>query len=481
MHLAGVPTPPSQGRVLGPDVLRDRRDRERLALLPGLHQGRTRADGRASPRSRSRRRCPSFPRTGTATYSSRSWRAGPARPRGGRAPVQALPRGRRGEGRARRAGSVSRHQRCVRRPVPEGHPPILERQLRQGALRRSDRRACRARIEDAHGELRRCTCIRSTALCHRVGPEDTAFGHRDANFAMVVVSAWPDPADDEANTQWVRDYSDAITRTPSQGGYINFMAADDDGRIQANYGRNYDRLVDVKTQVRPRQPLPTEPEHRAQVAPSRGSVGCTPTEPAAVAAVVRADSINGRSLMAPAALRACAARTSRDATAGRSARAAVCAASPADPRPTASASAPSRGTCSRATRTSWISRTYGSSCRSDTACDVQPSTRWEVVLYVDDRTDDAQMAAVSDIFLGRAGGSVARLYGPAIGDVTRCAAPRSPWSTSLPANGSTSLVTSPSRRRSPRASRARWRAASLGSTTRAPSSRTTWRAPATRR
>jgi hypothetical protein len=48
---------------------------------------------------------------------------------------------------------------------------------------------------------------------------------------------------------------------------------------------------------------------------------------------------------------------------------------------------------------------------------VQPSTRWGVVLYVDDRTDDAQLAAVSDIFLGRAGGSVARLYGPAIGDV----------------------------------------------------------------
>lgn len=49
--------------------------------------------------------------------------------------------------------------------------------------------------------------------------------------------------------------------------------------------------------------------------------------------------------------------------------------------------------------------------------DVQPSTRWEVVLYVDDRADDAQLLAVSDIFLGRAGGSVARQYGPAIGDV----------------------------------------------------------------
>jgi len=48
---------------------------------------------------------------------------------------------------------------------------------------------------------------------------------------------------------------------------------------------------------------------------------------------------------------------------------------------------------------------------------VQPSTPWEVVLYVDDRGSGEQQAALADIFLGRAGGTVAQLYGPAIGDV----------------------------------------------------------------
>jgi hypothetical protein len=47
----------------------------------------------------------------------------------------------------------------------------------------------------------------------------------------------------------------------------------------------------------------------------------------------------------------------------------------------------------------------------------QPSTLWEVVLYVDRDANDAQRAAVADIFLGRAGGTVAQLYGPAIGEV----------------------------------------------------------------
>jgi hypothetical protein len=49
--------------------------------------------------------------------------------------------------------------------------------------------------------------------------------------------------------------------------------------------------------------------------------------------------------------------------------------------------------------------------------DVQPSTPWEVVLYVDDGADAAQVEALGDIFLGRAGGTVAAQYGPAIGEV----------------------------------------------------------------
>jgi FAD/FMN-containing dehydrogenase len=82
--------------------------------------------------------------------------------------------------------------------------------------------------------------------CHRVASDATAFGHRDANFAMVVVSAWADAADDKANIKWVRDYSDAMAPHSEEGGYINFMDADDNKRVRANYGTNYGRLVDVK-------------------------------------------------------------------------------------------------------------------------------------------------------------------------------------------------------------------------------------------
>ena len=52
--------------------------------------------------------------------------------------------------------------------------------------------------------------------CHDVASDATAFGHRDANFATVIAGMWPDPADNDANVAWVREYSDAVT--PALGG-----------------------------------------------------------------------------------------------------------------------------------------------------------------------------------------------------------------------------------------------------------------------
>ncbi|HVL52459.1 MAG TPA: FAD-binding oxidoreductase, partial [Actinomycetota bacterium] len=86
----------------------------------------------------------------------------------------------------------------------------------------------------------------------RVGPEDTAFGHRDKKFAAVIAGMWPDRADNEANTAWVKEYYEAIhPHSGSEGGYINFMAGDDGGRVEANYGRNYQRLARVKAAYDP--------------------------------------------------------------------------------------------------------------------------------------------------------------------------------------------------------------------------------------
>ena len=82
--------------------------------------------------------------------------------------------------------------------------------------------------------------------CHDVATDATAFAYRNANFATVIAGMWPDPAQNDANIKWVRDYYDATAPHSEAGGYINFMAGDDQERIKANYGANYERLVQVK-------------------------------------------------------------------------------------------------------------------------------------------------------------------------------------------------------------------------------------------
>ncbi len=86
---------------------------------------------------------------------------------------------------------------------------------------------------------------------HRVASDATAFGHRDANFATVIAGMWPDPAHNNANIKWVRDYYDATSPHSEQGGYINFASDDDQGRASANFGKNYNRLVQVKKKYDP--------------------------------------------------------------------------------------------------------------------------------------------------------------------------------------------------------------------------------------
>ena len=87
--------------------------------------------------------------------------------------------------------------------------------------------------------------------CHRVKPDETAFAYRDARFATALGPSWPNPADSEHNIEWGRAYYEALRPYHEEGGYVNFMSADDQERVPANYGQNFDRLVQIKTKYDP--------------------------------------------------------------------------------------------------------------------------------------------------------------------------------------------------------------------------------------
>jgi FAD/FMN-containing dehydrogenase len=83
--------------------------------------------------------------------------------------------------------------------------------------------------------------------------DDGAVGNRDARYAMGVKGMW-DPGEPDAQEfrQWVRDAGRRIRPFSTGGNYINFQTADEDEeRIRATYGANFDRLVEIKQRYDP--------------------------------------------------------------------------------------------------------------------------------------------------------------------------------------------------------------------------------------
>jgi len=68
----------------------------------------------------------------------------------------------------------------------------------------------------------------------------------------VIAGMWPDRAQNAANIKWVKDYYNALSPYSEGGGYINFAAADDQDRVAANFGANYERLRKVKRKYDPK-------------------------------------------------------------------------------------------------------------------------------------------------------------------------------------------------------------------------------------
>jgi len=80
----------------------------------------------------------------------------------------------------------------------------------------------------------------------RVPSDATAYGHRDAELVMNVHGRWSDPINDKMCIQWARDLFGATTPFATGSVYVNFMTEDDQDRVKAAYGNNYDRLARIK-------------------------------------------------------------------------------------------------------------------------------------------------------------------------------------------------------------------------------------------
>jgi FAD/FMN-containing dehydrogenase len=84
-------------------------------------------------------------------------------------------------------------------------------------------------------------------------PEDaTPYGGRDAQYALIYLAGWEDPAEKDERVAWVRAVSEAA-RPHVVGVYVNFLENEGDERIRFAYGspEKYERLAALKAKYDP--------------------------------------------------------------------------------------------------------------------------------------------------------------------------------------------------------------------------------------
>ncbi|HMD39608.1 MAG TPA: FAD-binding oxidoreductase [Candidatus Acidoferrum sp.] len=85
----------------------------------------------------------------------------------------------------------------------------------------------------------------------RVKKDETAWWHRDAVWAEVIVGVDPDAAKREEISTWAKEYWSSLHPYSLGGAYVNFMMEEGEDRIRATYGKNYNRLVKIKKRYDP--------------------------------------------------------------------------------------------------------------------------------------------------------------------------------------------------------------------------------------
>ncbi|RUV89642.1 FAD-binding oxidoreductase [Mesorhizobium sp. M1A.F.Ca.IN.020.32.1.1] len=85
----------------------------------------------------------------------------------------------------------------------------------------------------------------------RVPADATAFPQRSSHFVMNVHARWREPAMDKACIEWARDIYEASKPHAAGTAYVNFMPEDEIDRVEAAYGGNYGRLLEIKQRYDP--------------------------------------------------------------------------------------------------------------------------------------------------------------------------------------------------------------------------------------
>jgi FAD/FMN-containing dehydrogenase len=86
----------------------------------------------------------------------------------------------------------------------------------------------------------------------RVPDEATAFGHRDADYDLIIAAIWAHDAEQEAHVDWAKSFWDATQPYSTESVYVNYLSEEGEERVRAAYGgKHWARLVELKRKYDP--------------------------------------------------------------------------------------------------------------------------------------------------------------------------------------------------------------------------------------
>ena len=93
-----------------------------------------------------------------------------------------------------------------------------------------------------------CIVFQLGGALGRVGPDETAYGQRDAAHNVNINAVWTaDDAEGERHVAWAREFFSAMQPHAGERVYVNFLGDEGADRVRQAYGaRQYERLVELK-------------------------------------------------------------------------------------------------------------------------------------------------------------------------------------------------------------------------------------------
>ncbi|HYL77914.1 MAG TPA: FAD-binding oxidoreductase [Bryobacteraceae bacterium] len=85
----------------------------------------------------------------------------------------------------------------------------------------------------------------------RVEPGATPLIRTAGQITYFFNTGWGDPRLADDRMEWVNRCCNAMKPFSSRGAYINYLSADDPAAVEASYGKNYERLAQIKTRYDP--------------------------------------------------------------------------------------------------------------------------------------------------------------------------------------------------------------------------------------